>query len=135
MGVTITNDRGQILHDLDVPGIKIKLASGGAGGGPTNNWLGQRGEKNFVRIELKLMADIGLVGFPNAGKSTLLKAISRAKPKIASYPFTTIKPNLGHLEYQDGRLITMADLPGLIEGAHYNVSKSALLLQVQTDLF
>ena len=87
-------------------------AIGGQGGGPSNDWIGVRGQQRFIRLDLKLLADVGLVGFPNAGKSTLLKAISRAKPKIASYPFTTIKPNLGHLLYDDGREITMADLPG-----------------------
>ena len=94
----------------------VKVAEGGQGGGPSNNWLGQPGQKTFLRLDLKLIADLGLVGFPNAGKSTLLKAISNAKPKIASYPFTTITPNLGRLEYPDERHITMADLPGLIEG-------------------
>ncbi len=87
-------------------------AIGGQGGGPSNDWIGVKGQQRFIRLDLKLLADVGLVGFPNAGKSTLLKAISRAKPKIASYPFTTIKPNLGHLLYDDGREITMADLPG-----------------------
>lgn len=90
----------------------MAAALGGQGGGPTNDWIGAKGQRRFVRLDLKLLADVGLVGFPNAGKSTLLKAISKANPKIASYPFTTIKPNLGHLAYEDGREITMADLPG-----------------------
>lgn len=128
------------MYDLDKPGTKVIVAKGGEGGGPNNNWLGKRGkerdlifnyhhfhnlsskgQKVHIRLDLKLLADIGLVGFPNAGKSTLLKAISKARPKIAGYPFTTIKPNVGHIQYPDSRVITMADLPGLIEGAHYNV--------------
>lgn len=121
-GVVVTDDTtGRILKDMNAYGEKVVVAHGGKGGGPTNDWLGSHGEKRFVRLDLKLLADVGLVGFPNAGKSTLLKAISRARPKIASYPFTTIKPNLGQLMYEDGREMTMADLPGLIEGASYNI--------------
>lgn len=123
-GVSIhIDERGsrKFLGNLDVVGDKVVVAHGGAGGGPGNGWIGQPGESLHIRLDLRLIADLGLVGFPNAGKSTLLKAISKANPKIASYPFTTIKPNLGHIYFEDEREITMADLPGLIEGAHINL--------------
>lgn len=109
---------------------KIIIAKGGKGG--LGNWHfrsstnqtprhaqeGEEGEERTIEIELKLLADVGLVGFPNAGKSTLLSAMSGAKPKIASYPFTTLEPNLGVITLPDYRTIVMADIPGIIEEAH-----------------
>lgn len=121
VGVTVANDFGQVLGEVNTHGSVLVVAHGGAGGGPLTQYNGQRAEPLSVKLELKLIADVGLVGFPNAGKSTLLRAISKARPQVASYPFTTVKPNIGVLEYSDHRQITMADLPGLIEGAHMNV--------------
>lgn len=119
-GVSVLDDKRNLIADLNAPGQEVCVVKGGQGGNKGNNFLGIIGQKIHVRLDLKLLADIGLVGFPNAGKSTLLNAISNARPKIANYPFTTLRPNLGHLNFEDARVLTMADLPGLIEGSHMN---------------
>ena len=122
-----------ILADLTEPGQQFVLAKGGDGGfgnvrykssitqAPRRNSPGWTGEEHWLWLRLKLIADAGLVGLPNAGKSTFLAAVSAAKPKIADYPFTTMHPNLGVVRLDDRRELVLADIPGLIEGAHNNV--------------
>lgn len=147
VGVTVILDEyKRTVANLKEENETFIVAYGGRGGDKINSYCGTKGQKFTIKIDLQLLADVGLVGYPNAGKSTLLRALSRAAPKIASYPFTTISPNLGVIEYdppkaiqlrndwskvkeneiskfykQDYRRITVADLPGLIDGAHRNI--------------
>ncbi|XP_020770654.2 GTP-binding protein 10 isoform X7 [Odocoileus virginianus] len=120
VGVSVTDENGKVIGELNKEKDRILVAEGGLGGKLLTNFLPLKGQKRVIHLDLKLIADIGLVGFPNAGKSSLLSKISHAKPAIADYAFTTIKPELGKIMYSDFKQISVADLPGLIEGAHMN---------------
>lgn len=123
----------EMLGDIVEPGQTLCIAEGGKGGLGNQHFLSNRnrapeyalpglpGEQRLLRLELKLLAEVGIIGLPNAGKSTLISAISAAKPKIADYPFTTLVPNLGVVQKPDGDGAVFADIPGLIEGAHLGV--------------
>jgi len=131
VGTLVTDaDSDVLLADLSHPNDRVPIARGGRGGrgnarfasatnrAPTRHDPGGEGEQHLLRLELKLLADVGLVGFPNAGKSTFLSCVSAARPKIADYPFTTLAPSLGVARVDDNRTLVIADIPGLIEGAH-----------------
>jgi GTP-binding protein len=130
---TRRDQRGELIVDLTEHGQQFILCKGGRGGLGNRNFAtsvrqtprfaqpGEPGEEGDYLLELRTLAEVGLVGYPNAGKSTLLTAISKARPKVASYPFTTLTPQIGIVEYPNWKRITVCDVPGLIEGAHRNV--------------
>lgn len=130
VGTVITDaESGEILADLAQDGQKARIAKGGQGGlgnlhfksstnrAPRQFTLGEKGEERDLKLELKVLADVGLLGMPNAGKSTFIRSVSAAKPKVADYPFTTLHPNLGVVRIDHQRSFVIADIPGLIEGA------------------
>lgn len=134
LGTIVTDlDTEMVIADLNSPDSRAIIAKGGIGGRGNSHFansvhqaprfaeVGEPGEAKRVKLELRLLADVGLLGFPNVGKSTLISAVSAAKPKIANYPFTTLVPHLGVVRVEAERSFVMADIPGIIEGAHEGV--------------
>ncbi|KAJ8706777.1 hypothetical protein PYW07_012855 [Mythimna separata] len=141
IGTIVRDSKGQVVADLNAEGVMFVAARGGAGGrgnkffltdteqAPSVAELGAVGETNVYNLEVRSMAHIGLIGFPNAGKSTLLRALTRARPTVAPYPFTTLRPHIGMVQFDDYVQVAIADLPGLIPGSHKNYGLGIQFLQ------
>ncbi|XP_026747819.1 mitochondrial ribosome-associated GTPase 2 [Trichoplusia ni] len=141
IGTIIRNEAGEVVGDLSTEGVMFVAARGGAGGrgnhffltdteqAPSVAELGAVGETEVYSLEVRSMAHVGLIGFPNAGKSTLLRALTRARPTVAPYPFTTLRPHIGMVLYDDYEQVAIADLPGLIPGSHKNRGLGIQFLQ------
>ncbi|KAG6463932.1 mitochondrial ribosome-associated GTPase 2 [Manduca sexta] len=141
LGTIVKDDNGTVVGDLSTEGMMFVAARGGAGGRGNKFFLtdteqapdiaefGAEGESNTYTLEVRSLAHIGLLGFPNAGKSTLLRALTRARPTVAPYPFTTLKPHIGMVPYDDYEQVAIADLPGLIPGSHKNYGLGIQFLQ------
>uniref|UniRef100_A0A2A4JFG4 OBG-type G domain-containing protein n=1 Tax=Heliothis virescens TaxID=7102 RepID=A0A2A4JFG4_HELVI len=141
IGTIVRDASGRVVGDLSADGVMFVAARGGAGGrgnkffltdteqAPSVAELGAVGETNVYTLEVRSMAHIGLIGFPNAGKSTLLRALTRARPTVAPYPFTTLRPHIGMVPYDDYEQVAIADLPGLIPGSHKNHGLGIQFLQ------
>ncbi|XP_059050360.1 mitochondrial ribosome-associated GTPase 2 [Achroia grisella] len=141
LGTLVKDERGRVVADLCVEGMMFVGARGGAGGrgnkffltdtqqAPDIAELGAAGESNTYNLEVRSMAHVGLLGFPNAGKSSLLRALTRARPTVAPYPFTTLRPHIGMVPYDDYEQVAIADLPGLIPGSHKNYGLGIQFLQ------
>lgn len=147
-GTVIKDESGQTILDLNEPGDTLFLSGGRGGKGnaffkssvnqaPDHAQPGEMGETREISLELKLIADVGVIGYPNAGKSTFISRISAAKPKIADYPFTTLTPNLGVVQFEGDRTFVVADIPGLVPGAHKGVGLGTQFLRhiERTNLF
>lgn len=139
-GTVVKDENGAVLLDLSEPGDVVFLEGGRGGKGnwffrtsvnqaPEKSQPGEPGQERRIRLELKLIADVGVIGYPNAGKSTFISRISAARPKIADYPFTTLSPNLGVVRFDQDRTLVVADIPGLVPGAHEGVGLGVQFLR------
>uniref|UniRef100_A0A9J8ATV3 GTP-binding protein 10 n=1 Tax=Cyprinus carpio carpio TaxID=630221 RepID=A0A9J8ATV3_CYPCA len=135
VGISVTTDDGRILGELNCEGDKLLVAKGGHGGSLHSGFLPSKGQTRQIRLDLKLIADLGLVGFPNAGKSSLLTALSHAKPRIASYPFTTLRPEIGKVMYDDHRQVDICGFQLSSNTPFRSAFETVLLLNKELELY
>ncbi|KAM4027103.1 GTP-binding protein 10 isoform 2-T2 [Anomaloglossus baeobatrachus] len=135
VGIAITTDDGTNLGELDKDGDKLRVARGGLGGGFRTEFLPAKGQKRIIRLDMKLIADVGLVGFPNAGKSSLLSSISHAKPQIADYPFTTVQPEVGKIMYPDYKQVDVSGFQLSVKTPFRTAFETVQLLTLELELY